>query len=174
MMGADLILAGGKLKVVHSPSADGRLRTLVARLQQQQSPEAGTTPWVVVPREVGQPLVIRPVHVPSLPPGASAILRLTDLEAMPALMGTPAAELFGLTPAELKVAEMLARGKDALEIATFHNRAVGTVRSQIKAVFAKTGTRRQSELASLMVRIAVRTNQVGGVQVAPTIEGALQ
>ncbi len=159
LMGRDLVLTGGKLRIVGCPKADVKLRTLIAQIHEPT--RAAAAPWVVVPRESQQPLFIRPVHVPSQTEDVTAILRLSDLEETPALDGTLAAELFGLTPAELKVAEMLAWGKDAAKIAALNGRTVGTVRCQIKAVFAKTRTRRQSELASLMVRIAERTSRLG-------------
>ena len=57
-----------------------------------------------------------------------------------------------LTPAELRVAPGISRGESLAEIARTHGISVKTVRTQLKAVFAKTGTHRQAELAAMMLR----------------------
>lgn len=60
------------------------------------------------------------------------------------------AEIFGLTPAEAKVAVRIAQGHSIEQITQDFGIAVTTIRSQLKAVFAKTWTSRQSELAVLL------------------------
>lgn len=60
------------------------------------------------------------------------------------------AEMFGLSPAESKVAAILAMGRGPDEIAVAGGISVATVRAQIKAIFAKTGVSRQSELVALL------------------------
>jgi DNA-binding CsgD family transcriptional regulator len=64
-------------------------------------------------------------------------------------------QLFGLTPAECRVAQLSAAGKMSAEVADELNVSTETVRCQLKSVLAKTGTRRQSELARLMSRLDV-------------------
>ncbi|MCP1535491.1 helix-turn-helix transcriptional regulator [Methylorubrum extorquens] len=58
--------------------------------------------------------------------------------------------LFDLTPAEARVARDIARGLGVPEAAVQAGVTQGTIRSQLKAVFAKTGTSRQAELAALL------------------------
>lgn len=58
--------------------------------------------------------------------------------------------VYGLTEAEADVALQLAAGLSPKAIAASRHVAVGTVRTQMKQVFAKTGVRRQSELAARM------------------------
>jgi DNA-binding CsgD family transcriptional regulator len=58
--------------------------------------------------------------------------------------------LFDLTVAEARVARGLAAGSSPTEIAADHKVALGTVRSQLKAVFAKTNVERQSDLVALL------------------------
>lgn len=58
--------------------------------------------------------------------------------------------LFDLTPAEARVARGILFGKTLQQIAADHAVSPETTRSQLKAVLAKTGTARQSELASLL------------------------
>ncbi|KRR19765.1 hypothetical protein CQ14_38815 [Bradyrhizobium lablabi] len=55
-----------------------------------------------------------------------------------------------LTPAEARLAIALQAGDDIGEAATRLNISPETVRKQLKAVFAKTGVRRQSDLIALL------------------------
>ena len=57
---------------------------------------------------------------------------------------------FGLTPAETRIALAIAEGQDVSDIATNQSVSIATVRTHLKALFAKTGTSRQSALAALM------------------------
>lgn len=59
--------------------------------------------------------------------------------------------LYELTPAEARLAGALARGKSMDEICSFYQISVHTARTQLKAVFAKTGTTRQAELVNLIL-----------------------
>jgi DNA-binding CsgD family transcriptional regulator len=60
---------------------------------------------------------------------------------------------FGLTAAEARAAGLIAQGLSPEQAAQQLNIAVETARSQLKAVFSKTGTHRQSELAALLARL---------------------
>lgn len=62
-------------------------------------------------------------------------------------------QVFGFTSAEARVARELACGLSLDDIAQQHGVAVGTIRSQVKAIFAKAGTRRQVELVALLGRL---------------------
>ena len=59
-------------------------------------------------------------------------------------------EIFGLTPAESRVAMRLAQGKSVEQIALESSVLPSTIRSQLKSIFAKTSTGRQSEVVSLL------------------------
>ena len=61
-------------------------------------------------------------------------------------------ELFSITPAEAKILARLVAGRSFDEIATETGIAIGTVRTHVKRIFAKTGTTRQGELISLILR----------------------
>jgi DNA-binding CsgD family transcriptional regulator/PAS domain-containing protein len=63
------------------------------------------------------------------------------------------ARLYGLTPAEGRLAAALLAGKTPGEHATAAGVSIATVRTQMHAVLAKTGTRRQSELVCLLANI---------------------
>jgi DNA-binding CsgD family transcriptional regulator len=82
--------------------------------------------------------------------GAVSILFLTPLTQQ----SSPAPELlqalFDLTPTEARVASLLIDGKSVESITRVQSVSVNTVRTQLKAVFAKTGVERQSELVSML------------------------
>jgi DNA-binding CsgD family transcriptional regulator len=61
-------------------------------------------------------------------------------------------ELFSLTPAEARVTGQLALGRSVEEIAAQASISVETVRTHIKRTLSKTGTERQGELISLILR----------------------
>jgi DNA-binding CsgD family transcriptional regulator len=65
-------------------------------------------------------------------------------------------QAFGLTQTEAKLAALMAEGRSLEDIAGQRQTSLTTVRSQFKAVFAKTGTHRQSELVALLAKLAVR------------------
>lgn len=55
-------------------------------------------------------------------------------------------DMFGLTPAELAVCSQLAQGLSVRDVAQYQGKSRETVRSQLKQVYSKTGTRNQAEL----------------------------
>lgn len=63
------------------------------------------------------------------------------------------AELFGLTPAEGRLAAMLVNGKSVIECAEELGVRVSTVREQLSNLFAKTRTSRQPELVAMLSRL---------------------
>ena len=67
---------------------------------------------------------------------------------------------FGLTPKETQVALHLAGGGSIADYAALHGVSEQTVRTQLKAVFAKTGVNRQSALAVLFL------GRAGGARLA--------
>lgn len=58
--------------------------------------------------------------------------------------------LFDLSPAEARLVQKLARGLTINQIADDLDISVATLRSQLRSVFAKTGTSRQTELGRLI------------------------
>ena len=63
-------------------------------------------------------------------------------------------QLYGLTEAEIALAESLLAGEDVSGYAERKAISVHTVRTQLKSVLAKTETRRQGELIALMSRLS--------------------
>lgn len=62
----------------------------------------------------------------------------------------------GLSPSEIRVAMIIAQGKSAKQAAHIIGRKHETVRNQLKSVFMKTDTHRQSALAVLITRMEIQ------------------
>lgn len=66
-------------------------------------------------------------------------------------------KLFGLTPAEARIANALAEGRSIPEMAVDYQVSPATLRKQLKLIFAKTGTNRQAQLVSTIWRSVLRS-----------------
>ena len=83
------------------------------------------------------------------------LLILADFGVAPQVNPATLRRIFGLTAAEARVAAQVGQGDMSAEIARGQHVCVATVRSQLSSVFAKTRTRRQTELAMLLARVAI-------------------
>lgn len=77
-----------------------------------------------------------------------------SLDSEEPLSGAQAVELFGLTPTEARVTVKLAGGMSLVEIAEAHNVNVGTLRAQLRSIYAKVGVSKQPELVAAIWRAA--------------------
>ncbi len=77
---------------------------------------------------------------------------IIDSEAGPQPDPAAIGEIFSLTPAEARLAVRLASGEALEDIAQQTSASIETVRTHLKRIFSKTGTRRQGELISLILR----------------------
>jgi len=78
------------------------------------------------------------------------LLAITDAKARPASREQALAALFGLTPAEIRVAMLMLAGFGPKEISQQTSATLHTVRFQLKAIYHKTDTTRQSQLVRLI------------------------
>lgn len=97
---------------------------------------------------VGTLLALRPREGSRL---ARALLTIHGRDAAPELDPFVLATTFELTPAESRVAARLAAGLTIDEISREANLSANTVRSQLKSIFEKTGTSRQTDLVRLIL-----------------------
>jgi DNA-binding CsgD family transcriptional regulator len=115
------------------------------------------TDAMVIGRRGRAPLIVKalPIEGPAREPflGARALLLLTELAPKPAPSVDVLIKAFGLSPAEARLAARVASGISLEDVADELTVALATVRTQIKAVFAKTGTHRQGELVALLARL---------------------
>jgi DNA-binding CsgD family transcriptional regulator len=112
---------------------------------------------IVVRRARRRPVVIRMLPVPPAARGpflgARALLTFTVVEPHTGPCAPILMKAFGLTPAEAKVASLIAEGVAPERAAEQLGIARETARVHLKAVFAKTGTHRQAELVALLARL---------------------
>lgn len=139
-----------------SPVGRAALQQAVSALLTGRAPATPPPGPVLLPRPSGRP-PYRVDVAPTPPPSRSAadppsgvLLFIVDPARMP--MPTPARLMatFGLTAGEAAVATLLGEGRSLEEIAELRAVRVQTVRTQLKQIFAKTGARRQSALASMV------------------------
>lgn len=81
---------------------------------------------------------------------ASVLVLLRERGRQRVLTGRQLVQLFGLSPAEARLARALAQGLAVEEHASAAGVAVSTVRTQLRRVLEKTGTKRQTELVKLL------------------------
>ena len=82
---------------------------------------------------------------------AVAMLYVSDLERSSVRRADSLRTLYGLTEAESELVNLLCEGFSLDEAASHRNVTVNTARSQLKQVFSKTSTSRQSELVRLVL-----------------------
>lgn len=82
--------------------------------------------------------------------GARALLLVHDPASQPRGLPAMLAQMFGLSRAEAEVALAVAQGKTIRQIAEERGVLISTVQTQLKRALEKTGTRKQSALATLV------------------------
>ncbi|MGH6847552.1 MAG: helix-turn-helix transcriptional regulator [Methylocella sp.] len=111
---------------------------------------------IAMARPGASPLLVHSAGLPRSAPDrfrqAVAALMIVDPDAFRTPQVPALRQIFGLTNSEAAVAVELARGRDIDEVAAMRRVSTGTVRAQLSTIFAKTGTRRQSELVALVLR----------------------
>lgn len=162
-LGDGLSAIGGRLATTH-PADGPHLKRALKDAAELALGGTSVSPARVVRltrRGCRQPLAL---HTVPLRPGSAllsglAVPRLLVLISDPMRRPVPATEvlrvIFGLSPAEAEVALLLARGLDVQAVAEERGVGTETVRRQLKALFAKTDTRRQADFAALLARMAL-------------------
>jgi DNA-binding CsgD family transcriptional regulator len=89
--------------------------------------------------------------------GAAFLLYVTPVAQQNPLAAELLQALFDLTPAEARVAGLIAEGRSVEEITGSLSVSSNTVRTQLKSVFTKTGVGRQAELVTLLSTHGLRT-----------------
>jgi DNA-binding CsgD family transcriptional regulator len=109
---------------------------------------------VLLPRlgRMPQMLMIAPLRLAN---GATvcgaALVFAFDPESTPPITADLVRRLFGLSEAEAELAVALCSGKTLDETAVARGTSIHTIRSQLKSIFVKTGTKRQADLVSLLL-----------------------
>ena len=156
LLGADFNLVRGR-PAAQDPASNRRLQRLVSfALQAVPGGPQSYTP-IVVDRDEAPWLFVEAMPVTKfgndLFSSGRVILLLTDLRSPLRPEATQLCAAFGLTIAEAKLAAKLALGSGIENAAASLGVSRETARTQLKAVFAKTNTCRQAELAALVARL---------------------
>jgi len=88
--------------------------------------------------------------------GRCAVVFVGEPHTAPRLRGEILRELYRLTAAEARLANCLLEGNDLRGAAEQMSIKWATARFHLKRVFAKTGTRRQTELMRLMLALPAK------------------
>ena len=121
-----------------------RLESIRARLRAEGSPVAIKQP--------GQPPLM--AYLTKDAHSDSEMLHIVDLNEPPAPTTTILETVFGLSAAEARLAQLVATGESLESVAGLLGVKITTARSQLAAIFEKTGTRRQAKLVALLSRLA--------------------
>jgi DNA-binding CsgD family transcriptional regulator/PAS domain-containing protein len=170
-----LLATSAGLQAERQAESDLLVRTIQQAVQSFNGPSVGGT--VLVSRRTRPPLqvLVSPVrHSTASLLLTSQLICAVAFVIDPSLRRRPAQDilraLFGLTPAECRVALLLSDGRAPKEIANMLGVTDNTVRSQIKNIFSKTGVKRQAELIRLLLHHSAPTVQPGSTtrcQVSP-------
>jgi DNA-binding CsgD family transcriptional regulator len=142
---------------VRDPAARALLKEVIDQLRTSPRLNPLATNPIIVQRQDKMPVIVRiwPFDwAADLP--AQEVRALLTLNALGPKPGPPAAILaktFRLTPAEAKLACVIARGASPGIAARELKISRETARNQLKSVFAKTDTHRQSELVALLLQV---------------------
>jgi DNA-binding CsgD family transcriptional regulator len=143
--------------IIRNPEARALLKKAIENLR--------TSPWlgslnaepVIVQRQDKLPVIVRvwPCRIVADSPAQDvrAILTLNALGPKPGPPAAILAKTFGLTPSEARLACIIARGAPPHTAAQELNISRETARNQLKSIFAKTDTHRQSELVALLLQV---------------------
>lgn len=151
----ELAVISGCIRL-RSPSLQQRFLSLVrAAIEVAEGRRAQAASALTVPQRdrLSLALEILPLRPSACPFGSqdpACVIFVRDPQAPVAV--DPLRQLFGLTHMEGVVAAALVRGHSLEEMAASLAISIETVRTHLKRVMAKTGTRRQAQVVALMVR----------------------
>ncbi|MDP3816250.1 helix-turn-helix transcriptional regulator [Pseudomonas sp.] len=143
-----------RLAHLHSKHQDTSLQALIRRAAGKGGQRRAG--WLRLNATQQQELLVTPVpaHASFNQHFQKPLVLLALLEKQPK-MGL-LAELFQLTPAEQRLADLLAQSLTPESCAERLSVSINTVRSQLRALFRKTDTERQAELVQLFARVQQR------------------
>ena len=157
-LGRGLALTHGQLTAGHRKANAALQRLIGSVLQPVPAHEAPARGAVAIPRPNRRPLIVHAAPVVGSARDvfqrAKAILTVVDPDEHPEPSEPVLSQAFGLSRSEVRVALELLKGQELKDIAHAHGTTLGTVRTQLKSIYAKTETHRQAELVALLGRMA--------------------
>jgi DNA-binding CsgD family transcriptional regulator len=136
-----------------TPGLTQRLRDAIAAAT---TPVSGVPPPLPLRRPSGARAYVAlvsalPTSLRGAPGRPVVVLFVSEPDTTPAGDPRLLAELFGLTPAEARLAVAVAAGEDLTAIRVRLGVSANTIKTQLRHVFEKTGTGRQAELVALVL-----------------------
>lgn len=134
------------------------LQNVMRRIPECATPwfPSDTETWRTLPCDGERPIALHRIPLfHSKGRGEYFVLILADFGGGPQPNPDTLRRIFGLTGAEARLAIRIAHGETPTAIARDQGVSVATVRCQLASIFAKTQTRRQTELAMLLMRVAI-------------------
>lgn len=152
--GDPIVARHGRI-AVQSSATTIALQSAVAQAAKDEATLGQKGIGIPIPRAGGDPLVIhvlplRRSHVRSgLIQRAAAALFVASASGPPQLPHDALVQLYDLTPAEIRIVELICEGQTRDTISATLGVSVSTVKSHLIHVFEKTGCRRQVDLVRL-------------------------
>jgi DNA-binding CsgD family transcriptional regulator len=152
--GDPIVVRQGRI-AVQSATTTGTLQSAIAQAAKDEAALGQKGIGIPIPRPSGDPLVI---HVLPLRRGpmraglaqrAAAALFVASASGPPQLPHDALIQLYDLTPAEIRIFELICEGQTRDAISGSLGVSVSTVKSHLFHVFEKTGCRRQVDLVRL-------------------------
>jgi DNA-binding CsgD family transcriptional regulator/PAS domain-containing protein len=152
--GDPIVVRYGRI-AVQSATTTTALQSAIAQAAKDEATLGQKGIGIPIPRPGGDPLVIhvlplRRSHMRSgLIQRAAAALFVTSASGPPRLPHDALIQLYDLTPAEIRIFELICEGQTRADISASLGVSVATVKSHLVHVFQKTGCRRQVDLVRL-------------------------
>jgi len=152
--GNPIMVLQGRI-AVQSTTTTSTLQSAVKQAAKDEAALGQKGIGIPIPRSSGDPLVIHvlPLRRSQVRSGliqrAVAVLFVASASAPPQLPHDALTQLYDLTPAEIRIFELICEGQTPAAISALLGIAVSTVKSHLFHVFEKTGCRRQADLVRL-------------------------
>lgn len=154
----ELTVVGGRFSLAQPTLRDTLWSLVNAAIGTARNGTGKPGPVLLIPRHRQMPLTLevaplRPTALGAERPAVLVFIRDPEAPIATARLR----ELFGFTRTEAAVASALARGQSLEEIGTAMHIGLGTVRTHLKRILAKTGTHRQAQAVALLARSIATT-----------------
>lgn len=153
LIGSDLFICNRRL-TARDRAGDEKLQALIRSARAREPGQRTSIAPAAIRREGKPPLLLQAFPIVSgmvdLFNKAHAIVTLVEPGSAPRPSEAVLQSAFGLTPAEARLAARIAHGETLEDAAEASGVLKSTAAQQLKAVFAKTDTHRQSQLVALL------------------------